>query len=460
MRIRSSAAKSALLPRLARAAHHAGLKLLKTIWSEQSGSTLALFAFALPAMLGLGAIGVETGLWYVSKRAIQTQADAGALGGAFAKVWGRSDSEAEAAALREAERNGYHEGDYEDIERHIPPEHGPYEGEESAFEVMIYRTHKTMLFAAIVPDDALKVSTRAVAGIIPTGKACILALDKVQDGALTNGGQTSVYAPKCAIASNSTADNAVRFTGSATVNVQTVWTAGDMLIDGNQAKLTVADPATTRTWPLQDPFAGTPIDIPLGACQNSNWTGGGTKYPGKYCNNIMVASGAVINLMPGTYYIDQGNLTINGGATLTCTACSPGGEGVTFVLTSSGSTNNIGTVSINGGATIILNAPGTGAASAGPGGIYEGLLFYQDPRAPESTSKSATFNGTASSSLVGATYFPNNNVTWTGDLTGTSECTVIIADTVTLTGNSVLSTEKCEEFQIKTAVTTKVALIE
>ena len=435
-------------------------ELVHRFWHEQNGSTLALFAFALPALLGLGALGVETGLWYVSKRAIQTQADAGALGGAFAKVWGQTDTQAKSAALNEAERNGYVEGEFEDIQQNIPPQYGPYKDVEDTVEVMISRSHKAMLFAAVVPDDALTVSARAVAGILPTGKACILALDEIEDGALSNGGQTTVSAPKCAIASNSTADDAIRFSGSATVNVQTLWTPGDMLIDGNQAKLTTADPPNVGKWPLEDPFEGTPINIPLGACQSSNWTGGGTKYPGKYCNNIMVASGSVINLMPGTYYIDQGNLTVNGGATLTCTACSPGGEGVTFVLTSSGSLNNIGTVSINGTATISLNAPGTGAASAGPGGIYEGLLFYQDPRAPNSTSKSATFNGTANSSLAGGIYFPNNKVTWTGDLTGVSDCTVIVADTVTLTGNSVLSTDKCEEFQIKTAVTNKVALIE
>jgi hypothetical protein len=435
-------------------------RLLRGFWGEQSGSTLALFAFALPAMLGMGAIGVETGLWYVSKRAIQTQADAGALGGAFAKVWGQTDTQAKAAALNEAERNGYVEGASEDIESNIPAKYGPYATVDDTVEVMISREHDTMLFAAVVPDDLLKVSTRAVAGILPTGKACILALDEVEDGALTNGGQTTVLAPKCAIASNSTADDSIRFTGSATVDVQTLWTAGDMLIDGNQAKLTTADPPTVRKWPLEDPFEGTPIDIPLGACLNSNWNSSGTKSPGKYCNSIMVASGSVINLMPGTYYIDQGNLTVNGGATLACPTCSPGGEGVTFVLTSSGSVNNIGTVTINGNATIILNAPGTGMASAGPGGIYEGLLFYQDPRAPSSTSKSATLNGTAASSLVGATYFPNNNVTWTGNLSGVSECTVIVANTVTLTGNSLLSTDKCDEFKIKTAVTTKVSLIE
>ena len=442
-----------LAPRAARAA-------LKRLWREQSGSTLALFAFALPAMLGLSAIGVETGLWYVSKRAIQTQADAGALGGAFAKVWGRPDSEIEAAAINEAQRNGFDGGASESIDPSTPPQYGPFKGEDSAVEVMIYRQHNTMLFAALVPDDLLTVSTRAVAGIVPTGKACILALDEHGAQTLTNSGNTTVTAPKCAIASNSTDDQAAFFTGSATVDVQTVWAVGDMLIDGNKAKLTTADPPTTGTWPLEDPFEDTPIDIPLGACSSGNWTGASTRYPGKYCNGITVNSSAVINLMPGTYYIDQGNLQINGGATVTCAACSPGGEGVTFVLTSSGSVNNIGTVQINGTATVVLNAPSAGSASAGPGGIYEGLLFYQDPRAPTQLSKSGILNGGASSSLVGATYFPSNNVTWSGNLTGNSECTVIIADTVTLTGSSILSTEKCEEFKIKTAVTTKVALIE
>jgi hypothetical protein len=441
-------------------AQRVACRLLRRLWHEQSGSTLALFAFALPAMLGISAIGVETGLWYVSKRAIQTQADAGALGGAFAKVWGLTDAEAKAAALREAQRNGYDGGATETIDRNIPPLSGPYAGEESAFEVMIFRQHNTMLFAALVSDDALTVSTRAVAGIVPTGKACILALNKTAPEALKNSGNTTVNAPNCAVASNSTDDQAAYFTGSATIDVQTVWTAGDMQVQGGHVDLETAQPPTTKTWPLQDPFEDTPINIPLGACSSGTWTGVATKNPGKYCGGITVNSTAVINLTPGTYYIDQGNLQINGGATVTCTTCSPGGEGVTFVLTSSGSINNIGTVQLNGGATVTLNAPAEGATSAGPGGIYEGLLFYQDPRAPKDTSKTGQLNGGATSSLVGATYFPSNNVTWNGNLTGVSECTLIIADTVTLTGSSVLSADKCEEFKIKSAVTTKVALIE
>jgi hypothetical protein len=434
--------------------------LLRRFWLEQSGSTLALFAFALPAMLGLGAIGVETGLWYVSKRAIQTQADAAALGGAFAKVWGQTDAQAEAAALNEAERNGYVEGASEDIDPNIPAKYGPYKDVDDTVEVMISRTHNTMLFAAIMSDEMMKVTTRAVAGIVPTGKACILALDKVTAQGLANSGNTTVSAPKCAIASNSTDDQAAFFTGSATVDVQTVWAAGNMLIDGTKAKLTTSQPPVTRTWPLEDPFAGTPINIPLGGCNSGMWNSSGTKFPGKYCGGITVTSSAVVNVMPGTYYIDGGNLVVDGNTTLTCGACSPGGEGVTFVLTSSGNVNNIGTVLINGSSRVVLNAPAEGVASAGPGGIYEGLLFYQDPRAPETTAKAAVLNGGTQTALVGATYFPSNRVTWSGNNTGLSQCTVIVADTVLLTGSSQLTSEKCDEFKVKTAVTTKVALIE
>jgi hypothetical protein len=67
------------------------------------------------------------------------------------------------------------------------------------------------------------------------------------------------------------------------------------------------------------------------------------------------------------------------------------------------------------------------------------MLFYQEPTAPTLISKTGQFNGGVTSSLVRGTYFPSNNVQWSGNLNGNSECTVIIADTVTLTGTSILS---------------------
>ena len=39
--------------------------------------------------------------------------------------------------------------------------------------------------------------------------------------------------------------------------------------------------------------------------------------PGVYCNGISVHAGATLTLNPGIYYLDQGSLSVNGGATLT-----------------------------------------------------------------------------------------------------------------------------------------------
>jgi Putative Flp pilus-assembly TadE/G-like len=434
-------------------------RAFKRLRREQSGSALALFAFSLPAMLGLTAIGVETGLWYVSKRAIQTQADAGALAGAFATVWGGSKTEVKAASLREAQRNGYDGGAAEKIVTNTPPASGPFAGADRAVEVMIYRQHNTLLFSAVVSDDSLTVSTRAVAGPVPTGKACILALDRHLTRALTNIGNTSVDAPHCAMASNSDDDQAAYFSGSSTVNVQTVWTAGEVVVQGGKAQLTTATPPTPKAWPLEDPYAGTPTDLPPGSCLSGAWNSG-TKSPGKYCNGITVNSSAVVNLTPGTYYIDKGDFHVNGGAQVTCSTCTPGDKGVTFVLTSSGTAAQIGTVYINGTAKVVLNAPAAGSGTAGPGDIYAGLLFYQDPRAITDSTKTAYLNGNANTELVGATYVPSNQVVLNGNVSGASECTVIVANTVGLSGSSVLSADKCDEYKIESPVTTKIALLE
>jgi hypothetical protein len=62
--------------------------------------------------------------------------------------------------------------------------------------------------------------------------------------------------------------------------------------------------------------------------------------------------------------------------------------------------------------------------------------------------------------LVGATYAPSNQVVWNGSVSGASECTVIVANSVALTGSSVLSADKCDEYKIESPVTTKIALLE
>jgi hypothetical protein len=45
-------------------------------------------------------------------------------------------------------------------------------------------------------------------------------------------------------------------------------------------------------------------------------------------------------------------------------------------------------------------------------------------------------------------------------VSGASECTVIVANSVALTGSSALSADKCDEYKIESPVTTKIALLE
>src|SRR3954470_9878045 len=128
-------------------------------------------------------------------------------------------------------------------------------------------------------------------------------------------------------------------------------------------------------------------------------------------------AGANVTLTEGIYYIDEGDLTVNGGATLT-------GKGVTIVFTSSTS-KNWPTASINGGATINLTPPTEGPTA--------GVVMFGDRNSPVGTPFS--FNGGASQYLGGAVYFPTGALTYAGGAGTSSSCTKLIADTITFTGS-------------------------
>ena len=76
---------------------------------DERGSVLAFFV-AIPVVAGTVAVGVETGQLYRTKRQMQGAADAAALAGAIDKVNGGTNTSATAAALYEAQRNGFQNG--------------------------------------------------------------------------------------------------------------------------------------------------------------------------------------------------------------------------------------------------------------------------------------------------------------------------------------------------------------
>ena len=157
-----------------------------------------------------------------------------------------------------------------------------------------------------------------------------------------------------------------------------------------------------------------------------------TLNPGWYNNGLHITSNQVVTLNPGVYYIDGagGNFQIDSGAVIT-------GTGVTFVLTSStGKSNSYPSVAINGSSSMHITAPTSNSAL---GTDSSGVAIFEDPKA----SGNLTINGNSNTYFGGAIVAPSMAISFSGTgVSGTaSNCTQIIGDTITFTGNSSVSSD-------------------
>jgi hypothetical protein len=194
----------------------------------------------------------------------------------------------------------------------------------------------------------------------------------------------------------------------------------------NNATLTVTDAVRINQPAVADPYANRTIPSP-GTCNGVHGpiSGTVTLSQGTYCGNnaFKINGGANVTLNPGVYILDQTDFNIAGGATIT-------GTGVTIILTSSGSFNNVGNIIINGGSTVNLTAPTSGA--------YSGMVFWQDARAPDANKDN--FSGGTSMTITGAIYLPSQTVSFSGgngtNGAGGTGCTQLIANIINFNGNS------------------------
>ncbi|MGH8011622.1 MAG: hypothetical protein ACREQ4_03870, partial [Candidatus Binataceae bacterium] len=105
------------------------------------------------------------------------------------------------------------------------------------------------------------------------------------------------------------------------------------------------------------------------------------------------------------------------------------GSGVTFFLNGAA----YAPVVLSGDARVNLSAP-----VAGP---LKGILFFQDRSvAPGDSADDSVIIGEPGSTFDGALYFPTTGLTYAGD-SSASGYTFLIADRITITGNSVLGND-------------------
>jgi Flp pilus assembly protein TadG len=149
-------------------------------------------------------------------------------------------------------------------------------------------------------------------------------------------------------------------------------------------------------------------------------------------------SGATANatVSNGVIWITDGDLILDSNGVLECTTCSTStGAGVTIIFTA-GPLNKIGAPTMQSNPTIdSLNAPGSGT--------YATLLMVQDTVSGATYTTTAQFQGGPGVTLNGLLYTPNSNLTFQGNPSVTNSCLLVVANTLTLAGNSSLATGGC-----------------
>jgi hypothetical protein len=386
----------------------------KALNKNQKGAVVALFAVMLPAFIGALGLAVDTGATYEQNRRMQTAADAAALAAAQ-EVRGENYGGVENAAYNGARQNGFEPSSDAGIgiQVHRPPSTGAFKGDSEYVEVIVTQP-QPLYFMRLFKEEPDDIRARAVAGTQP-GDTCVLVKNPSARNAFDVGGNATVRLQDCGVTVNSDNSQAAIANGSA------IMEASHISIVGGYSGSNFNPEPFTGADVLDDPLASFSMPSP-GACTFNTKQiimTSTTLSPGTYCGGIELRSQAIVTFNPGVYYLVGGGLNANAGAQMH-------GAGVTFVNTEKKPSYTYDKIWINGGAAIDLSAPTSG--------MWQGILFYQDPSVK--TTKENIFNGGADMVLKGIVYFPTTSTKFSGDFGADAQQLLLIGDKVEFTGNT------------------------
>ena len=469
-------------------------------WHDERGVSAIMVALGLTVLVGFAGLGVETGLWYSIKRQNQSAADAAAISAAYEVLAGNTDitNNLTPAASRAAAQNGY-TGATPVVTYHYTD--SIVSLADNAVAVKLETPQTTLLAGLFLPS--VTIETKAVARVFPAAPGCILTLgttgtDVGMTGSFTlSAPDCSVMAAStdnCAINDHDQAGSitakylitAGQVSYGQTCNVFNPTNPPSNLNAGimtGVASSQFTDPygASSNTTYFTNPCTGTGTYLShafltcnpstdtsistMAACAARTLSGVTDTYPGNCIvtantlkNDLksdkqsitvlsantqisggLLVKGVTVNLSPGTYWITDGDLVLDSGGTLECTACNPStGAGVTIIFTTTQTSGgSIGAPNMQSTTAVVdsLNAPGSGT--------YTGLLMVQDTVSGATYTTTASFQGGPSQTLNGLIYTPNSNLSFQGNPSVTNSCLLVVANTMTLAGTSSLATGGC-----------------
>lgn len=381
---------------------------------SERGSVLPLVAISLPVLLGFVGLALEMGSWFMIHETMQNGADSAAIAAGRAYAANRSaDLLAQAKAVASTYNFTTASGSVVTVNR--APLSGAYASDSQAIEVVITQS-QSRTFSSIFTNAAMSIKARAVSKLKPSA-ACIIALEPTANSAFALTGGSIINATDCDVKVNSSDVKALLASGGSVLNAKNVYVNGNESLSGgsiinvsgvNQTMAgAVADPYASQTFPTASEMCtatGSIVSTPL------------TLDPGTYCNGIKVTGSGVLTLNDGVYFIDGGQFLVQSGGRVQCNAC-------TIVLTKQ-SQSSYATLSVTGGSTLNLSAPTTGTTA--------GFVIMQDRRTPAATR--SVFSGGTQMNFNGILYLPNSDVTYTGGSGGASNCSIIVAQLLLISG--------------------------
>lgn len=408
---------------------------VQRLLKDEEGNFGVMTAILLPVLLLAGSVALNAANAINEASKMQAALDAAAITAVRSYAEGTSED----AVLIEANKLFV-----ANFQRHFAVDlHNSVSLKENAIQLAYSEVgHETMATASYAAEydpffwglTPYRISRRSVAARVADKEACILALHPAASRAIEVSGSSTVDTANCTITSNSDDSQSIYLSGTATLKSECLYATGK--VSATLANLELAcGKAREGVSRTPDPFlkkamptAGNWTSL-SGCGQNFVGSGGGNgdcNGTGKTPNQV--PDGYSVTLKPGTYggleikgkiNLQAGNYVIDGGVLKFASQSTVSGEGVTFFLL------NGAEIDIHGGANFHVTA-----ATSGP---WAGFVIV----AARNNTEAAVINGNSNSSLTGIIYMPAaREIQYSGNGSTGGECVRIIAQEITMTGNS------------------------
>ncbi len=286
---------------------------------SRDGSVSVIGAVTLPVIVGFLALGADYGHGLVVKTENQRTADLSAYAGALAYASKGTTAAMTAAAQRLAALNGIKASQ---VTANLVA--SPRNAANPAVSVNIATNDVLLLAPVLRSGTTMPVNAKSYAALNATAQSCMLALSASGSGVTLNGG-TSISAPACTVASNTTVSVPCGDTVTAksvTYNSAAVPSQPCNGISAAITKIATADPLAANTGIAQAAAHASALSsltspsapASSGSSFSTAWAASGTTTTVGSCTAVMGSNSIWTMTCPGGgKTFNFGSITVNGG---------------------------------------------------------------------------------------------------------------------------------------------------